>query len=288
MASRSTRSFIGSPEWPFTHSKVTGRPDVQGQGEQRLPQVPVGHRLALGVAPAPALPPLPPRLPEAVDDVGRVAHHVQRAGQGLEGPDHRGDLHPLVGGVGLAAAVRAARRPPPRPSRPVRGCPGRSRRCRRRSAAGSGSVGVVRPSGQHARSPAPRSRAGRDAPIGMPVTRPVAVPIDHRSMIPAPRGGSMGACCSTVSATSFPTSIPSETAGVARRLRRRRRRPRPDPGPLPPDAAPRAGRPEAGRLPGHRLHALRQHHPLRRGARVPRATSTSSGGSGPSSGGTPR
>ncbi len=68
----------------------------------------------------------------------------------------------------------------------------------------------------------------------------------------------------------LPDVDPGETVGVARRLRRRRRRPRTDPGPLPADADPRACRAEAGRLPGHRLVALRQHHPLRRGARVPR------------------
>ena len=90
---------------------------IEGQGEQLLPQVLVGHRLPLGVAPAPALPPDPPLLAEAVDHVGRVADHVQRAGQGLQGADHRGDLHPLVGGVGLAPAVRraAVHRPGPSP-----------------------------------------------------------------------------------------------------------------------------------------------------------------------------
>ncbi len=57
---------------------------------------------------------------------------------------------------------------------------------------------------------------------------------------------------------------------MARRLRRRGRRPRSDPGPLPADADPGAGPPEAGGLSGHRVVPLRQHHPLRRGAGLPR------------------
>src|SRR5215467_8938308 len=47
--------------------------------DQRLPQVPVGHRLAGAVDPAPLDPALPPAVPEAVHDVCRVAHDLERA-----------------------------------------------------------------------------------------------------------------------------------------------------------------------------------------------------------------
>ena len=63
---------------------------------------------------------------------------------------------------------------------------------------------------------------------------------------------------------------PGRDGGVARLLRRHRRRPRTGPGPLPADEAARAGAHQAGRLPRHRLDALRQHHPGRRRAVVPR------------------
>ncbi len=57
---------------------------------------------------------------------------------------------------------------------------------------------------------------------------------------------------------------------MARFVRRRRRRPGPRPRPLPPHEAAGAGAHEAGRLPRHRLDALRQHHPGRRRTVVPR------------------
>ncbi len=57
---------------------------------------------------------------------------------------------------------------------------------------------------------------------------------------------------------------------MARLVRRHRRRPRTGPGALPADEAARAGAHQAGRLPRHRLDALRQHHPGRCRAVVPR------------------
>ena len=67
--------------------------------DERLPQVPVRHRLALGVQPSPPLPALPPAVPEAVHDVGRIAADLERAAVGVDGLRGGGDLHPLVGGV---------------------------------------------------------------------------------------------------------------------------------------------------------------------------------------------
>ena len=49
-----------------------------GRRDQRLPEIPVGDRLLLAVLPAPGQPPLPPAVPEAVDHVGRIAHHLER------------------------------------------------------------------------------------------------------------------------------------------------------------------------------------------------------------------
>ena len=57
---------------------------------------------------------------------------------------------------------------------------------------------------------------------------------------------------------------------MARLVRRHRRRPGPGPGALPPHEAPGAGAHQAGRVPRHRLDALREHHPRRRRALVPR------------------
>src|SRR5690606_8435390 len=90
--------------------------DVTGTDEldQLLPQVGVGDRLLLRVAPPVALPVAPPLVAEAVDDVAGVGHHLH--GPGLRADperaqrlDHRHQLHPLVGGAGVAAgAVRLA------------------------------------------------------------------------------------------------------------------------------------------------------------------------------------
>ena len=82
---------------------------LRHQLDERLPQVAVGHRLALGVHPALLDPPFPPAVPEAVDHVGGVAHHLEPAGQRHHRLVGGVDLHALVGGVlGRARGVRSA------------------------------------------------------------------------------------------------------------------------------------------------------------------------------------
>ena len=76
--------------------------------------------------------------------------------------------------------------------------------------------------------------------------------------------------------------------GVARLARRGRRHARQDACPLPALEAARSCQRQPGQLPGHGQHAVRQHHPPRVRAVVPRATSTSSAASAPSSAGTRR
>src|SRR5665811_637017 len=106
------------------------------QLDERLPQVLVRHRLALAVLPIAFQPSLPPAVPEAVHDVGRVADDLQRA---LE-PSHRiergAQLHPLVGRHGLGAGGE----------RPVGDDPGPSARP---GVAGAGAVCVHGGSGFH-------------------------------------------------------------------------------------------------------------------------------------------
>src|SRR5579863_7103761 len=70
---------------------------VEPQFQQGLPQVAVGDGLAGRVAPAPTPPALPPPVAEAIDDISRVAVDMHGAFDRLEGPQHGGDLHPLVG-----------------------------------------------------------------------------------------------------------------------------------------------------------------------------------------------
>ena len=105
-ASRSTRSFMRSPECPLTHRKRHVAPPAH-QLDERLPQVAVGDRLAGRVLPAACDPALPPPVAEAVHDVGRVADHVERARVRLHRLEGGGDLHALVGGARrVAAGVR--------------------------------------------------------------------------------------------------------------------------------------------------------------------------------------
>ena len=108
VANSSTLSFQRSPEWPFTQRKLTATSEASASSMQRLPQVAVGHRLVLRVLPAAALPAPPPPVGEALDDVGRVAHHLHPVGrvgrQRPQGLERRGDLHALIGRVALGAA----------------------------------------------------------------------------------------------------------------------------------------------------------------------------------------
>src|SRR2546421_3580132 len=86
------------------------------QLDQRLPQVLVGDGLPPSVAPALSQPGLPPPLSEAVNHVGRVAHHLHRRlhrSQRLEGG---GDLHALVGCHRFGPAGEAASGDGPGPS----------------------------------------------------------------------------------------------------------------------------------------------------------------------------
>jgi hypothetical protein len=104
------------------------------QLDQGLPQVGVGDGLLLGVLPAVAFPLDPPAVAEAVHDVGRVRHDLDRHGRAVivgercmaaKGVEHGVDLHALVGRVLLAArSVRLAARgdrprPPARPGVPA-------------------------------------------------------------------------------------------------------------------------------------------------------------------------
>ena len=157
---------------------------VEGQGEQDPPTGPGWPPASPVSCASPAAATRPTTLAEAVDHVGRVAHHVQRPGQRLEGPDHRGDLHPLVGGVGLAARCPTARRRPPTPTRRARGSRGRTRRCRRRSSRSVRRSGRIS-SGQHARL------GGRPCPAR---SAPPAL-----DLVPGRRAvGAWERCCSTV------------------------------------------------------------------------------------------
>ena len=75
---------------------------------QRLPEVAVGDRLLLRVQPTPLLPALPPAIPEAVDDIGRVADDVERPGDLGDRLRHCGDLHALIRRVRLGPAGEGA------------------------------------------------------------------------------------------------------------------------------------------------------------------------------------
>ena len=102
-ARRSTRSFMGSPECPLTHRKVTS-PRSRTAVDERLPEVAVRHRLLGAVHPAPAQPAPPPAIPKAVHDIGRVAHDGQGTVESPYRLERRLDLHPLVGRPPVPAA----------------------------------------------------------------------------------------------------------------------------------------------------------------------------------------
>ena len=108
-ARRSTRSFIGSPLWPLTHSKLIScwRDRYRSTNGFHRSTLATGLRCELT---QPVLQPLAvPLLAHAVDDVGRVADDGQLAGQRAHRLQRGVDLHPLVGAVRLAArCARAA------------------------------------------------------------------------------------------------------------------------------------------------------------------------------------
>ena len=92
--------------------------------QEALPEVAVDHRLPARVAPALALPALPPAVPETVHDVRAVAVEVHPAAafDGRQRLDGGGQLHALVGGPGLRTGDDALapildddRRPAPGP-----------------------------------------------------------------------------------------------------------------------------------------------------------------------------
>ncbi len=80
------------------------------QVDQRLPEITIGDRLLLGVLPPASQPTAPPVVAEAVHDIGRVRHHLDRPRLGSEHAqclEHRLDLHALVGGVRRPARSRS-------------------------------------------------------------------------------------------------------------------------------------------------------------------------------------
>ena len=123
-ASRSTSSFIGSPECPFTQvNLISSPPGVDDLVDERSPQVLVRDRLAPGVPPPPGAPSRPPSLAEAVDDVGGVAHDVHVAADRAERLENGGHLHALIGRLLLVPALVLAPWRPPTPIRPGPGLP---------------------------------------------------------------------------------------------------------------------------------------------------------------------
>src|SRR5487761_1033407 len=133
-----------------------GGASVQRELKQRLPQVPVGDRLALGVAPSSPAPSDPPPLEEAVHHVGRVPAHEHAVGpclgkEGLQGAQHGRHLHPLVGRRRCGAALEPAAGDDPRPTAPP-GVPE------------AGSVGVDDRGGHRRRSTTAPRRTRRAVP----------------------------------------------------------------------------------------------------------------------------
>ncbi len=134
------RRLDGEPVDQIVHRVVAvaldpGEPHIaafEHELDQRLPEVAVGHRLLLRVHPAAPDPALPPAVPEAVDDVGRVAADLERPAQGPYRLQGCGELHALVGRRRLGAAGEGATGHCPRPAASARGSPSRRRRCRRR------------------------------------------------------------------------------------------------------------------------------------------------------------
>ncbi len=104
---------LGVPLHPCEAHPLRVRPNSL---YERLPDVSVGDGLLGLVEPAPGQPPLPPAVPEAVDHVGRVAHHLEPPLQRrhrLQGGPY---LHALVRGLGVGPAGVAPAGYGPRPS----------------------------------------------------------------------------------------------------------------------------------------------------------------------------
>ena len=69
-------------------------------GQQLLPEVLIGHSLALGVLPASSEPTLPPFVGKALHHIGAIGAHFNNAVdvvQRAQGIDDRIQLHALVG-----------------------------------------------------------------------------------------------------------------------------------------------------------------------------------------------
>ena len=170
---------------------------------------------------------------------------VGERGVGAQRLEHGDDLHPLVGGARLAAgSVRLAvgrcrPRPATRAGVPAAGTIGVDHECHR----GSNLVRTLTDDSRSGTgSGAYRSVILRECPDDL-----------RRLRAPAARHRS------------------DRDAGVARQPRRGRRHARQDPGPVPAVAAARAGQRDArSRFPATVSHAVRQHHPPRGGAVVPR------------------
>ena len=176
-ASASTRSFMGSPEWPLIQRKATRRRRL-GRPRRAAPTG-RGWRPACvdEVVQPRAKPPLPPAVAEAVDDVRRVADNDERADERGDGLEGGADLHALVGAHQLTDRRRTSSRSsaqaqPPGPGLPAHApsvntsrapggavmSDGRGRRCPRAQVSSPG-----RASPGSARGPG-RRRPGRASP----------------------------------------------------------------------------------------------------------------------------
>ena len=85
------------------------------QFDERLPQITVGDRLLLAVEPTAFHPAFPPAVAKAVDDIRRVADHLERTIDGTHRLERGRDLHALIRRVGFRTAREgtAGHRPGP-------------------------------------------------------------------------------------------------------------------------------------------------------------------------------
>ena len=260
---------MGSPLWPFTHRKVTS-PRLAHVGSMNG-----SHRSRLATGLRWLF--FQPRVSqfshqpfaEAVDDVGRVAHDLERAVRGGDAPP-RGGLISMRWLVVCASAPAGPRRrrPPPTPSRPGRGS---------RRQAPSVYTSVSSP----CHVDLARGRVGPGTPARARDVRP-ARPYGEALSTHGDRRHRMQGPASTIVDGFAPASSPTSTrprprewldsldAVVDARGRTRARF-------LIAELIERAARARR-RLPATVTHAVHQHHPARRRSRGSRATSTSSGG----------